>query len=596
MAFCLTINCAIAANAPQEQARRSFLRGDVLEIDLRDAGKLNEYLGPGEDQRVRYLRLSGVINGDDIKFIKRLCERSKAVDENERRVDNYIDLEIDRARIVSGGSSSYRTERDVISNSMFSGCTHLRYVSLPRDLRKIGNYAFSGCSNLEEVRFVGRNGVREIGNNAFYNCYDLKRINLPEGLEVIGDRCFASCNSLRRIELPQSLLEIGEEAFCDVPLSDVRLPDGLLAIGKNAFRGTNVSSLWLPRDVKVEDDAFGKMPKLREFVVERGSRNYSALDGVLYDASGAVLICCPITMKGNFAVPAGVVDLCPAAFAGCASLSTVSLPLSLTSIGDNAFDGCASLGNVIVPASVRSMGNEVFANCKNLTSATIDAHIATLPTKTFEYCGALKAVALPSNLETIAEKAFNECKALTGIDWGNSLRSIKKEAFKKCGFVQLEIPDGVVSIGENAFRDCKSMRSIILPASLVVVEKELFRGCEKLEIVTLPARATTIGENAFRDCKALPAIELNEGLTTINNNAFRGTSLTKLVLPSTLQHIGDKIVEKCKMTGITCLATNPPELKKVSEKKTPLFVPAQSVEAYRNAKSWKEFKNILPIE
>ena len=114
-----------------------------------------------------------------------------------------------------------------------------------------------------------------------------------------------------------------------------------------------------------------------------------------------------------------------------------------------------------------------------------------------------------------------------------------------------------------------------------MVEKELFRGCENLIQVTLPEYATTIGENAFRDCKALPSIALPEGLTTIYNNAFRGTSLTQLTLPSTMKQIGDKIVEKCKMQSITCLAVTPPVLSKLSEKKTPLYVPSSSVAAYK---------------
>ena len=182
------------------------------------------------------------------------------------------------------------------------------------------------------------------------------------------------------------------------------------------------------------------------------------------------------------------------------------------------------------------------------------------------------------------------------MEFGNSLTVILKEAFKKSGFVQLELPDDVTTIGENAFRDCKNLTSITLPNSLKVVEKELFRGCEKLVNVSLPSELTTICENAFRDCKLLPSVELPEGLTSIDNNAFRGTSLSLLTLPASIQVIGEKIVEKCKMQSITCLAVNPPVLKKISEKKTTLYVPSSSVEAYKQAKPWKDFKNILPIQ
>lgn len=600
--FVMIVSCGMAIampeNVPQrpDDNRRSFLRGDVLDIDLRDAGKLNEYLGPGEDRRVRCIRLSGVMNGDDAKLIRRICDRSKAVDENGRDVDNYLDLELDRVRIVSGGSYSNHSERDVISNSMFYGCRCLRFVSLPRDLYRIGNSAFSGCSNLEEVRFYGRGSVREIGDEAFNYCSRLIRINLPEGLESIGERCFYSCGRLRQINLPSTLREIGKEAFYDVPLTDVRLPQGLTFLGSSAFKNTKIVTLFLPRDVQVENNIFGSLPKLKEFQIERGNRYYTTEDGVLYDTTGELLIYYPQAKSGSFSVPDGVTTLQNGSFAGCSSLNNVTFPQSLTTIGANAFSECSSLRDIVIPFGVNTLGAAAFSNCRQLRSVTINGNVRTLMAQTFENCSSLQSVVLSPNIETIGEKCFNECKSLQDIEWGGSLRIIMKEAFRKCGFEQLEVPDGVLEIGQNAFRDCKSMRSIVLSRNLAVVEKELFRGCEKLVQVTLPEYATTIGENAFRDCKALPSIELPEGLTTIYNNAFRGTSLTQLTLPSTMKQIGDKIVEKCKMQSITCLAVIPPVLSKLSEKKTPLYVPAGSVASYQTTKPWKDFKNIYPIE
>lgn len=579
----------------QDGPRRSFLHGDVLEIELREAGTLEQYLGPGEDRRVRYIRLSGVMNGDDAKFIRRLCERSKANDANDRNVDNYIDLELERVRIVGGGSYSNRSERDVISNSMFSGSRCLRYVSLPRDLRKIGRDAFYGCSSLEEVRFVGRSNLREIDNDAFRNCYELSRINLPEGLERIGDGCFNYCGRLRRIDLPNTLREIGKEAFANTGLTDVRLPRDLEFMGSNAFKNTKIVSLFLPQGVRIENDALGSMSKLKEIIVERGNRYYTCEDGVLYDATGEVLLYCPSAKSGAFTVPNGVTTLKNGSFASCGSLTSVMLPQTLVSIGTNAFANCSSLGIVIIPESVSAIGASAFSGCKRLATATIDASITAIAPHTFENCESLQSIVLPLGLQTIGEKAFNECKSLLFVEWGNSLTSIAKEAFRKCGFVNLELPNSVNSIGENAFRDCKSLQTIVFPDDLKIVEKEIMRGCEKLIQVNLPARLVVIGENAFRDCKALSSIIIPEGTTAINNNAFRGTALTEITLPTTITNLGSKIVEKCKMHTVTCLAITPPALEKVSEKKTPLYVPAGSVAAYQTTKPWKEYKTILPI-
>ncbi len=581
---------------PQDTPRRSFLRGDVLEIDLREAGTLDRYLAPDEQKRVRCIRLSGVMNGYDAKFIRKICDRSGACDESGRSVDNYLDLELERVRIVGGGTYSNRSRSDVITSGMFRNCSCLRYVSLPRDLRSIENEAFYYCSKLEEVRFSGRLNVRSIDDEAFKGCSKLSRINLPEGVESLGDQCFYGCDKLRHIDLPSSLLKIGDEAFCNAGLTSIRLPNRLTNIGRNAFKNTEITSLYLPQGVQVEKDEFGAMPKLREFQVERGNRFYTVEDGVLYDINGTTLLYYPNAKQGTFAVPSGVEVLQHDAFARCSALTSVTFPSSLRTIGANAFIHCTSLRNVEIPASVTTLGTNAFEGCLHMATATIDASIKTLSAQAFYNCEALLSVALPSGLETIGDAAFNNCKALQNVEFGNSLVAIHKEAFRKCGFVQLELPDGITSIGENAFRDCKSMTSVILPRGLKVVPKELFRGCEKLVLVTLPPQLASIGENAFRDCKQLPSLELPATLTTIDNNAFRGTALSQLTLPASIQSIGDKIVEKCKMQSITCLAPVPPTLKKISEKKTPLYVPATSIGAYKQAKQWKDFKNILPIE
>lgn len=670
------------------ESKRSFLKGDVLDINLREAGKLNEYLPEEDIKRVRCIRLSGVINGDDIKFMKRICDRSKAVDEQDRSVDNYLDLELENARIVGGGSFMNQSERDIISSSMFSGCRHLRYIAVPRDVYKIGSEAFRGCSDLEEVRFIGRGSLRELGIRVFEDCSQLTRINLQEGLEVIGNNCFSDCSKLRRIDLPSTLREIGQYAFCNVPITDVRIPAYLTSLGAYAFSGTKITSLYLPRDVKVENDAFGYMPYLKEFQVESGNRYYTVDDGVLYDYDGTTLIRYPIAKPGDsFAVPDGVTAIGNSAFYCCSSLLNVTFPQSLLTIGANAFEQC-NLQSVVVPNNVTSIGHDAFKKCTNLTRATINANTKVLSYNMFSGCSYLQTVALPSTIEKIGEGAFRGCVRLQNVGWGSAVTMIYKEAFYNCGFTQIEVPEGVTSIGDNAFRDCKNLGLISLPSSLLtmgnevlrgcdrlseitipsqvtsigenafrdckglvsislppslltmgkevmrgcerlseiaipsqvtsigenafrdckgllkvvfgtdltVIDKELFRGCEQLTQVELPLGLTTIGENAFRDCKALASIELPYGLLAINDNAFRSTALTEITIPATVTQIGNKIVEKCPMQRITCRAVVPPALEKVSEKKTPLYVPAGSVEYYKRVKSWKDFKNILPIE
>ena len=115
--------------------------------------------------------------------------------------------------------------------------------------------------------------------------------------------------------------------------------------------------------------------------------------------------------------------------------------------------------------------------------------------------------------------------------------------------------------------------------------------------VSLPDACTTVDKEAFRECTALTVIDLGQGVKSLGDNALRETAITTLVLPEGITHVGKKVAEKCKqLNRIECHAILPPTLDKESNGKIDLYVPATSVKAYRSAKNWKNFKNILPLE
>ena len=115
--------------------------------------------------------------------------------------------------------------------------------------------------------------------------------------------------------------------------------------------------------------------------------------------------------------------------------------------------------------------------------------------------------------------------------------------------------------------------------------------------MSLPDACLTLDKEAFRECTAVTEIDLGNGLKTLGDNALRETAITTRVLPEGITHIGKKVAEKCKdLTRIECHAVLPPTLDKESNSKIELRVPGTSVNAYRSAKNWKNFKNILPLE
>ena len=196
-----------------DRFERTNTYGDVVEIRLSEPGTLESKMPPEMEKRVRLLHIEGPMNNDDFKYVKKLCDRSRCVDGRDKSVDNYIDLELARARIISAGTRgllSSSGQRDVLDNAL-AYSSHLRTIVLPERLKRIGNNALIGCSQLEEV--IMPNGVRSFGSSAFSGCYHLEYITMPEGLESIGDECFYGCERLRNITIPRSVMEIGKKAL-----------------------------------------------------------------------------------------------------------------------------------------------------------------------------------------------------------------------------------------------------------------------------------------------------------------------------------------------------------------------------------------------
>ena len=556
----------------RERHSRTNSYGDVVEIRTRDAGTLETQFPKDMIDRVRLLHIDGPLDAYDFKFIKKLCTRSRCVDSRGRSTDNFLDLELERARIISAGGTGLldnRGERDVLGDGL-NYATHLRSLVLPERLKRIDNNALTGCHNLEEV--IMPQGVRSIGHRAFCNCSRLEYVTLPEGLQSIGDECFSGCSKLTAVTLPRSLSEIGEKAFASTGLRRIALPAGLAELGKRAFEKTDITELLLPAATRVNGDDFGSMPKLVDIGVENGSRHYSTEDGVLYDASGERLLVMPAARSGRFAVPDGVTDIAANAFANC-GLSAITLPESLISIGNNAFIGCKQLTRLELPASVTTVGVAAFQRCTNL-----------------------QQIDMPGVIR-MGKSAFADCTSLHTLDIGDQLTSIPQQAFENCaGLAAFDVPAAVAAIGEKAFKGCAGLTRVALPNGLTTIGKEAFRECTSLTAIALPSSCTTVEKEAFRQCKALARADLGGTLTTIGDNALRETAIIKLVLPATVTRVGKKVAEKCpQLQRIECHAPTPPQLDKVSNDKLELYVPAQCVEAYKQAKNWKNFKRILPL-
>ena len=202
---------------------------------------------------------------------------------------------------------------------------------------------------------------------------------------------------------------------------------------------------------------------------------------------------------------------------------SVTIPGTVTSIGDYAFLHCYDLETVNIPKSVTSIGKYAFWGTK------------------------IKSIDIP-NLSVINEGVFGECKNLSSVILSEGLEEIGYIAFVRCySLTSISIPETVTTIGAEAFYSDTSLVSVDLPENVKIINKGAFENCTKLSSIKLPGALEVIYDNAFYNCP-LTTIEIPEKLTYIGKSAFYNcplTTTTTLVFPEKLTRIGESAFEKC---------------------------------------------------
>ncbi|WP_419514342.1 leucine-rich repeat domain-containing protein [Leyella stercorea] len=220
------------------------------------------------------------------------------------------------------------------------------------------------------------------------------------------------------------------------------------------------------------------------------------------------------------------------AFAYCSGLTSLTLPVGITSIGEFAFSGCSGLTSLTLPAGITSIGEYAFYGCSGLTSLTLPAGITEIGESTFSDCSGLTSLTLPDGITSIGISAFKGCSGLTSLTLPAGITSIDKYAFLDCsGLTSLTLHDGITSIGSRAFYGCSGLTSLTLPAGITSIGDDTFYGCSGLTSFTLPAGITSIGEFAFSYCSGLTSIYVYaEKVPRIGRYAFEGCASRKCTL------------------------------------------------------------------
>ncbi len=448
-----------------------------------------------------------------------------------------------------------------ICQEAFYGCTGLTSIEIPASVTSIGKYAFLSCTNLKTV-FIG-NGVTSIGDYAFQGCTNLKTVFIGNGVTSIGLQVFLGCTNLKTVIVSRtsSAPSLGTtptpfpgntNVKIYVPVDNngnilpayqqgnwssyfnshmlvgswmsgtcaTTLKNGVLTVVGFALAGYegpysrpwhnsrgDITSVVIDESVtSIDDYAFSGCDNLATITVDANNQTFDSRDNcnaIIRTADNELVAGCK-----NTTIPNTVTSIGALAFHGNGNLTTISIPASVTSIGDQAFFQCG-LTTISIPDGVQSIGGNAFYGCSNLESVHIGSGVTSIGSSAFVNCDKLATITVAANNQTFDSR--DNCNAIIR----------KADNVLVQGSINTVIPNSVTSIGAEAFWDHDGLTSITIPASVQSIGATAFYDCDGLSTVTIGSGVTSIGNQAFDTCDGLGSVTIYAtNAPTLGMNVF----------------------------------------------------------------------------
>ena len=405
-------------------------------------------------------------------------------------------------------------------------------------------------------------GIRLIGAPS-----DLVSYQIKEGTKVICDEAFYWREELQDIHIPNSVTHIGESAFCGCEaLQTINIPSSVTHIGINPF---------------------GECPQLQ---LTSDSFCFKVINGLLISSDGTLISC--LSKDTHISIPNSVTHIGDSALEGCEALQTINIPNSVTFIGNYAFCGCEALQSIHIPNSVIQIGDSAFSKCEALQSIHIPNSVTQIGRGAFQYCSSLQDIHIPDSITQIGGHAFLWCEALQNINIPNSVTYIGINPFLGCPRLRLtadssyfKVINGLLISSDGTLISCLSKDTHIhIPNSVTQIGAHAFFWCEALQNINIPNSVTQIGNYAFSKCSSLQDINIPNSVTYIGINPFLSCPRLRLTADSSYFKVINGLLISSDGTLISCLS-----------KDTHIHIPNSVTQIGDSAFSWCKVQQSIYI-
>ena len=397
----------------------------------------------------------------------------------------------------------------IIPNHIFSKCDFITnaHFSIPSTITTIGESAFRGLTKLDSFAFPEH--LEKIGQHAFDGCTGLTSIQLPETVTTLGSHSFKNCTGLTKVTVPKSVTTIDTDVYDQSPftecanLTEVVFQDGMVNIPDFILNGaSSVKEITIPDSVtSIGNSAFKKLGQLKNITLPKNLTTIG--QNVFYDCSSLSSITFPETLttlgsnsfhtcnrltevtvpKSVTTIDTDVYDQSP--FTACENLTKVVFEDGIVEIPEFMLNGASSVKEITIPDSVTTIGNSAFKKLDKLENITLPKNLTTIKKNAFYECSSISSITFPETLTTLGSNSFHACKYLTEVTLPKSLTTIDTDVYDQSPFVACEklekvtFQEGAVKVPNYILKEVTSVKQVVIPSSVTSIEDVAFKNITK---------------------------------------------------------------------------------------------------------------------